>query len=44
MDLFEILNTQEEERDPYLDDRLLSFPYVNGGMFSESNLEIPQFY
>jgi type I restriction-modification system DNA methylase subunit len=43
MDLFEILNTQEEERDPYLDDRLLSFPYVNGGMFSESNLEIPNF-
>lgn len=43
MDLFEILDTLEGDRDPYLDDSLLAFPYVNGGMFSESNLEIPNF-
>lgn len=43
MDLFEILDTPVEERDPYLDDELLAFPYVNGGMFSEKNIEIPRF-
>ncbi len=31
------------ERNPYLDDDLLAFPYVNGGMFSEKNIEIPRF-
>lgn len=43
IDLFEILDTFEDDRDPYLDESLLAFPYVNGGMFSESNLEIPNF-
>ena len=42
-DLFNILNTPIEDRDPYLDDELLAFPYVNGGMFAENNLEIPKF-
>ena len=42
-DLFKILNTPIENRDPYLDDELLAFPYVNGGMFAENNLEIPKF-
>lgn len=31
------------ERAPYLDDELASFPYVNGGMFAEKNIEIPNF-
>lgn len=43
IDLFSILNTPIEERDPYLDTELLAFPYVNGGMFAENNLEIPNF-
>ena len=43
IDLFSILDTPIEERDPYLDTELLAFPYVNGGMFSENNLEIPNF-
>ena len=43
IDLFSILDTPIEERNPYLDDELLAFPYVNGGMFAESNLEIPNF-
>lgn len=43
IDLFEILDTPVEERNPYLDDELLAFPYVNGGMFSEKNIEIPRF-
>ena len=42
-DLFKILNTPIEDRSPYLDDELLAFPYVNGGMFAENNLEIPKF-
>lgn len=43
IDLFSILDTPIEERDPYLDEELLAFPYVNGGMFAESRLEIPNF-
>ncbi|WP_171315128.1 class I SAM-dependent DNA methyltransferase [Enterococcus cecorum] len=43
IELFEILDTPVEERNPYLDDDLLAFPYVNGGMFSEKNIEIPRF-
>ena len=43
LDLFNVLNTPIDERDPYLDDELLAFPYVNGGMFAENNLEVPQF-
>lgn len=40
--LFEVLNTPENLRDPYLADDLKIFPYVNGGLF-EGNIEIPQF-
>lgn len=42
-ELFKILNTKEEERDPYLDEMLLSFPYVNGGLFVDEQIEIPNF-
>lgn len=40
--LFDVLNTPENARDPYLDDILKKFPYVNGGLFAES-IEIPNF-
>lgn len=40
-DLFRILNTPENQRDPY-DDRLNQFPYVNGGLFADSAIEIPR--
>ncbi len=43
IDLFEVLNTREEERDPYLLDDLKAFPYVNGGLFADKNIEIPRF-
>lgn len=33
--LFEVLNTSNSERMPNLSDELSSFPYVNGGLFSE---------
>ena len=40
--LFNILNQPEDKRDPYLDPDLLAFPYVNGGLFAEANIEIPR--
>lgn len=43
MELFRILDTKEEDRDPYLDEDLLAFPYVNGGLFADEHIEIPRF-
>jgi len=43
VELFHILDTKEEDRDPYLDEDLLAFPYVNGGLFADENIEIPRF-
>ena len=40
--LFEVLDKPTEERDPYLDKDLEAFPYVNGGLFSDENIEIPR--
>ena len=42
IELFKILNTKPELRDPYLDATLAAFPYVNGGLFAEEEIEIPQ--
>lgn len=42
IDLFSVLKTPEEDRDPYLDPALLAFPYVNGGLFEEG-IVIPRF-
>lgn len=43
-DLFDVLDTEEHERDPYMEESLSRFPYVNGGLFSkEEKIEIPQF-
>lgn len=44
--LFKVLNQKPEERDDYLadDDPLLAaFPYVNGGLFADDDIEIPPF-
>lgn len=44
IDLFEVLDTPPDKRDPYLDESLKTFDYVNGGLFSNDvRLEIPQF-
>lgn len=44
IDLFDVLDTPENKRDPYMDDALKFFPYVNGGLFShDEHLIIPQF-
>ncbi len=42
-DLFRILNTKKEDRDPYDEPDLLAFPYVNGGLFADDNILIPRF-
>ena len=43
IELFRVLDTKVEDRDPYLEDELASFPYVNGGLFADENIEIPNF-
>ena len=49
IDLFQVLDTPTDQRDPYLDDALKAFPYVNGGLFSSDTtaggapVVIPQF-
>ena len=46
VDLFKVLDTPEEKRDRYLKDddpRLAAFPYVNGGLFADEDVEIPPF-
>ena len=42
IELFKILDKKPEDRDPYEDEQLSSFPYVNGGLFADENIEIPQ--
>ena len=41
--LFEVLDSLPVNRDPYLEESLTAFPYVNGGLFDEKDIEIPQF-
>ncbi len=41
IDLFKVLDTKTEDRDPYLTPELAAFPYVNGGLFADENIEIP---
>ena len=46
VELFKILDQQPEQRDKYLADgnpTLAAFPYVNGGLFSDEDIEIPPF-
>ena len=42
IDLFRVLDTQPEDRDPYIDDDLAAFPYVNGGLFADEDVVIPR--
>ena len=41
--LFLVLDTKPEDRDPYMDEELASFPYVNGGLFADEKIIIPRF-
>lgn len=42
-ELFKVLDQPEDKRDPYLSSQYNQFAYVNGGMFSDENIIIPQF-
>ena len=42
INLFRILDQTPEQRDPYLDEDIAAFPYVNGGLFADENIEIPR--
>lgn len=42
IDLFQVLNTKPEDRDPYMEPELAAFPYVNGGLFANESLVIPR--
>ena len=42
-ELFKVLDQKEEDRDPYLDKEFNQFSYVNGGMFADESVIIPQF-
>ena len=43
IDLFRVLDTKSKDRDPYMDEDLAAFPYVNGGLFADENIIIPRF-
>lgn len=43
IDLFKVLDTKPENRDPYLEPELANFPYVNGSLFQDEEIEIPNF-
>ncbi len=42
IELFQVLDTKTEERDPYMEEDLAAFPYVNGGLFADEHIEIPR--
>ena len=41
LNLFKVLDTKIEDRDPYMKEELAQFPYVNGGLFADESIEIP---
>ena len=43
IELFQVPDTKPEDRDPYMEEFLAQFPYVNGGLFANEDIEIPQF-
>ncbi|WP_165045396.1 class I SAM-dependent DNA methyltransferase [Adlercreutzia sp. ZJ138] len=43
LDLFTVLDTPEDKRDPYASEKLLEFPYVNGSLFADETIIVPQF-
>lgn len=42
VDLFEAIDTPLDKRDEYMDEDLTAFPYVNGGLFADSSIIVPQ--
>ena len=42
INLFRVLDQDIPQRDKYLDDDLAAFPYINGGLFADEDIEIPR--
>lgn len=42
VELFETIDTPLDQRDEYMDEDLTAFPYVNGGLFADSSIIVPQ--
>jgi len=42
INLFRVLDTPDDQRDPYMDEDLAAFPYVNGGLFEDEEIVIPR--
>ena len=42
IELFRVLGTPTDKRDPYMDEALASFPYVGGELFADEHIEIPR--
>lgn len=43
IELFKVLNQEDDKRDPFMRDDLKKFPYVNGGLFANEDIVIPKF-
>lgn len=43
MQLFEMLDTLEDQRNLYLPEKLAVFPYINGSLFAKEDIIISQF-
>ena len=43
IELFQVLDTVPDERDPYMEPELAAFPYVNGRLFQNEDIEVPMF-
>ena len=42
INLLQVLDQDIPQRDKYMDDDLAAFPYVNGGLFADEDIEIPR--
>lgn len=42
INLFRVLGQDIPQRDRYMDEDLAAFPYVNGGLFADEDIEIPR--
>ena len=43
IELFQVPDTKPEDRDPYMEEFLAQFSYVNGVLFANEDIEIPPF-
>lgn len=42
IDFFAVLDTPDDQRNPDIDPKLDAFDYVDGGLFADKNLEVPE--